>query len=49
MHKNEDMQKNITKSTFWEGLYIAPGWLRKDKRYIMCVYAIKLLQTLLTF
>ena len=41
MHKNIDMQKNITKSTFWEGLYIAPGWLKKDKRSIMYVYGIK--------
>ena len=40
MHKNEDMQKKITKSTFWEGLYIAPGWLKKDKKlhYVRIYY-----------
>ena len=40
MHKNEDMQKNITKSTFWEGLYIAPGWLKKDKKDGLCAYML---------
>ena len=40
MHKNEDMQKKITKSTFWEGLYIAPGWLKKDKKYGLCAYML---------